>query len=145
MLDHLFWNGDQAERIGGPFDTEEQLNGAMIKKFFSNNGSPAKAKFYTECFPSIFHSHTPMFTHGDFQRKNIVIRFTGDMKDELDLVLLDWEFAGWYPSYWEYSRAIQACRRWDDDWCLHINKIFSPEIYANEWAWMHMLLVELWS
>lgn len=89
LLDYLVWNDDQPERIDGPFDTEEQLNDAMIKKYLFNNGSPAKAKFYMECFPSILHNHAPTFTHGDFQRKNIVMRLTGDMEDEFELVLLD--------------------------------------------------------
>lgn len=145
LLDYLFWNADTPEKINGPFDTEEELNKSMLKKYMFNNGSRNKAEFYKERFPSILRDHPPRFTHGDFQRKNITLRSVGDAESDVDLVLLDWEFAGWYPSYWEYSRAVYACGRWDDDWCLAVNKIFAPELYSNEWAWMNMLLLELWS
>ncbi|KAI9801326.1 MAG: hypothetical protein M1825_003304 [Sarcosagium campestre] len=161
LLDYLFWNDNESEKINGPFGTEEELNNAMIRKYVilnnNNDGGPSyKAEFYRECLPSVFRDHPAVFTHGDFQRKNIVLRSTAGKEKgggrgesgnecEFDFVLLDWEFAGCYPSYWEYSRAMYACGRWDDDWCLWLNKIFAPDLYINEWAWMSMLLLELWS
>ncbi|KAI9038535.1 aminoglycoside phosphotransferase family protein [Aspergillus affinis] len=43
-----------------------------------------------------------MFTHGDLSSLNILVR--GD-----DIVsIIDWETAGWYPSYWEYTTACQV-------------------------------------
>lgn len=43
----------------------------------------------------------PTFTHGDLSSLNIIVR--GD-----DVVgIVDWETAGWYPSYWEYTTACQ--------------------------------------
>ncbi|KAK4125673.1 hypothetical protein N657DRAFT_708637 [Parathielavia appendiculata] len=41
----------------------------------------------------------PVFTHGDVNPFNILVcgnRATG---------IIDWEFAGWYPHYWEYTSA----------------------------------------
>jgi thiamine kinase-like enzyme len=39
----------------------------------------------------------PVFTHADLNPFNILVR--GD-----DVVgIIDWEFAGWYPHYWEYT------------------------------------------
>ena len=44
----------------------------------------------------------PVFTHGDLSSLNVFIR--GD-----DVVaILDWENAGWLPSYWEYTAACQV-------------------------------------
>jgi aminoglycoside phosphotransferase len=44
----------------------------------------------------------PTFTHGDLSSLNILVR--GD-----DVVgIVDWETAGWYPSYWEYTTACQV-------------------------------------
>ncbi|EMD62551.1 hypothetical protein COCSADRAFT_93736, partial [Bipolaris sorokiniana ND90Pr] len=57
--------------------------------------------------------------------------------------IIDWEFAGWYLSHWEYARAIFACGRWDDDWYDWVNNILEP--YRNEYIWMEKLLRELWS
>lgn len=41
----------------------------------------------------------PVFTHGDLNPSNILVR--GNQV----VGLLDWEFAGWYPHYWEYTSA----------------------------------------
>ena len=41
----------------------------------------------------------PVFTHADVSPSNILVR--GD-----DVVgIIDWEFSGWYPHYWEYTSA----------------------------------------
>ncbi|KAF5565910.1 serine threonine kinase [Fusarium napiforme] len=41
----------------------------------------------------------PVFTHGDLNPFNILVR--GDQV----VGIVDWEFAGWYPYYWEYTSA----------------------------------------
>ncbi|KAI5850816.1 kinase-like domain-containing protein [Durotheca rogersii] len=46
----------------------------------------------------------PVFTHGDLNPTNILVR-----GDEV-VGIIDWEFSGWYPHYWEYTSA----------WCTHI-------------------------
>jgi hypothetical protein len=62
---------------------------------------------------------------------------------EYDIVLVDWEYAGWYPSYWEYSKAILASGRWDDDWHIWVGKGLGP--YFVEYPWFSMVFLELWS
>ena len=62
---------------------------------------------------------------------------------EYKVTILDWEVAGWYPSYWEYARALFACGHWNDDWNFWVDRILDQ--YLNEWAWMDMLLKQLWS
>ncbi|TID19412.1 kinase-like protein [Venturia nashicola] len=44
----------------------------------------------------------PIFTHGDLSSLNILVR-----GDEV-VGIVDWETAGWYPSYWEYATACQV-------------------------------------
>lgn len=46
----------------------------------------------------------PVFTHGDLNPSNILVR-----GDEI-VGIIDWEFSGWYPNYWEYTSA----------WCTQI-------------------------
>jgi thiamine kinase-like enzyme len=41
----------------------------------------------------------PVFTHCDLNPTNILVR-----EDKI-VGIIDWEFAGWYPSYWEYTSA----------------------------------------
>jgi hypothetical protein len=52
------------EKIDGPFDTEEQLNESLLKKYIFNNGSKYKAEFYKQCLPSIFQDHLLWFWMG---------------------------------------------------------------------------------
>ncbi|KAK5999313.1 hypothetical protein QM012_005588 [Aureobasidium pullulans] len=41
----------------------------------------------------------PVFTHADLNSGNILVRGN-------DIVgIIDWEFSGWYPDYWEYTSA----------------------------------------
>lgn len=54
--------------------------------------------------------------------------------------MIDWEAAGWYPSFWEYAIAIYPCR-WDDDWHLWVAKVLDE--YLNEYAEMDMLFWEM--
>lgn len=41
----------------------------------------------------------PVFTHGDLNPFNIIVQGNRVVS------IIDWEFAGWYPHYWEYTSA----------------------------------------
>ncbi|RFU31023.1 hypothetical protein B7463_g5318, partial [Scytalidium lignicola] len=159
LLDCIFWTGhDASAPLDGPFDTEHALNEAMLNKYVYNNLPLAKAEFYRRAFPVVLHGHTPVFTHGDIQRNNIIIKrippatsvttsteaqHSYSKDDTFDVVIIDWENAGWYPDYWESAIAIYACGRWSDDWHVWVGK--SLELFLNEYVWMQMLRNELWS
>ncbi|KAF2627494.1 kinase-like protein [Macroventuria anomochaeta] len=145
LPDGLFWTDNPSNSFAGPFETEAELNKALILKYTESGLSKHKANYYTRTFTGVFQSHKPTFSHADFQRKNILIRDRETQPDSAhsELVIIDWEFAGWYPSYWEYARAIFACGRWDDDWNDWVDNILEP--FRNEYAWMEILLRELWS
>ncbi|KAH7180224.1 kinase-like domain-containing protein [Fusarium sp. MPI-SDFR-AT-0072] len=81
-------------------------------KYLYDSGESAqhRVEFYRRVLPGILKGNgKPVFTHADFQRKNIMITA------ENTVVLLDWESSGWYPSYWEYAMTVYAARAWDDD------------------------------
>lgn len=60
-----------------------------------------------------------VFTHGDLSSLNILVR--GE-----DIVsLIDWETAGWYPSYWEYTCAYQVNPQ-NTFWVNEIDKFLQP-------------------
>ncbi|KAI9682366.1 MAG: hypothetical protein M1817_000420 [Caeruleum heppii] len=44
----------------------------------------------------------PVFTHGDLSSLNILVR------EDTIVGLIDWETAGWFPPYWEYTTACQV-------------------------------------
>ncbi|RPD56365.1 kinase-like protein [Lentinus tigrinus ALCF2SS1-7] len=52
---------------------------------------------HTSCLPT---NDTIRFTHGDLVPKNIMV----DANGERITGIIDWENAGFYPSYWEYCR-----------------------------------------
>ena len=60
-----------------------------------------------------------MFTHGDLSSLNILVR-----EDKI-VGIIDWETAGWYPSYWEYTTACQVNPQ-NSFWINEIDKFISP-------------------
>lgn len=139
--DSMFWtepdDGVEDGLTSGPFDAESTLNDALIQKYAYSTGLVHKASYYRRVLPLILHNHNPVFTHGDLQRKNVILRADGTV------VLIDWEAAGWYPDYWEYAMAVCACGAWKDDWHEQLGHILAE--YPNEYAWFEMLWKELWT
>jgi thiamine kinase-like enzyme len=61
----------------------------------------------------------PVFTHGDLSSLNILVRC------HKIVGIIDWETAGWFPSYWEYTTASQVSPMnyfWRDE----IDKFLDP-------------------
>jgi hypothetical protein len=59
------------------------------------------------------------FTHGDLSSLNIIIR------DDTVVGIIDWETAGWFPSYWEYTTACQVNPQ-NSFWINEIDKFLQP-------------------
>jgi len=62
---------------------------------------------------------SPIFTHGDLSSLNVLVR------GESIVGIVDWETAGWYPSYWEYTTASQVNFR-NEMWAAYIDKFLEP-------------------
>lgn len=63
------------------------------------------------------------FTHGDLNPCNILVTpppSDGQQaKDDVRVVaIIDWEYTGWYPDYWEYCKAMFTVH-WEDDWVVN--------------------------
>jgi len=61
----------------------------------------------------------PVFTHGDLSSLNILVdgdNITG---------IIDWETAGWYPSYWEYTTAHKMNIR-NLPWYDYVDRFLEP-------------------
>ena len=60
---------------------------------------------------SLPRSSTSVFTRGDIAPRNIIVdencRITA---------LLDWEGAGWFPDYWEYTQMLKFCGPLEHEW-----------------------------
>jgi thiamine kinase-like enzyme len=46
--------------------------------------------------------HRIVFTHSDLVSRNILVDSNGQLQ-----AILDWERAGWFPEYWEYTTSLQ--------------------------------------
>lgn len=91
----------------GPFDDtaafHECIRGGIlqdyVKEAFGEKVMQVHQRQYKICF-----------THGDLGVQNILVR------DAKVVAIIDWECAGWYPEYWEYTKA-------------HYNWALLPEFY----------------
>ncbi|OJD11964.1 hypothetical protein AJ78_07365 [Emergomyces pasteurianus Ep9510] len=56
-----------------------------------------------------------------------------------DVVLVDWDFAGWYPDFWEFFTASTpfAYVYWEDDWCWRVQEFL--HVWPAETAVMRMI------
>lgn len=52
-----------------------------------------------------------VFTHADLVPRNIMVSGT----DNKIVAVLDWEFAGFYPEYWEYHKCLYSVN-WSSSW-----------------------------
>lgn len=60
-----------------------------------------------------------VFTHGDLSSLNVLVH-----RDDI-VGIIDWETAGWYPSYWEYTSACQVNPQ-NSFWINEIDKFLQP-------------------
>jgi hypothetical protein len=75
-----------------------------------------------------------VFTHGDIAARNILVR------DGRIVALLDWEFAGWYPEYWEYVFALRGLDNLDwETLGRHVPLLFKNR-YDLEYILMQFIL-----
>ena len=64
--------------------------------------------------------HEIAFTHADFAPRNILV------EDGRVTAILDWEYAGWYPAYWEYCQSFRHLRPMYD-WPEYLARILPPK------------------
>lgn len=126
--------------FGGPFDTETDLNDFISKQYFDELSLPWKGLFFSRHTASILQNHPPVFTHGDLQRSNILVQLHPDFSTRI--IILDWEFAGWYPNYWEYVMAVRGCGTFHDDWHHWVDQILVS--FPQQWAWVRALRELRW-
>ncbi|KAH8426416.1 aminoglycoside phosphotransferase family protein [Aspergillus melleus] len=97
----LDWRIPDSQREELRFKSEADFNKYLTDPFGEKTRRDA-AKSHDIC-------HRIFFTHGDLNPRNILAeggRITG---------IVDWENAGWFPEYWEYTKAhytVRSVMRW---------------------------------
>ncbi|KAE8154390.1 kinase-like domain-containing protein [Aspergillus avenaceus] len=108
---------------GGPFDNESQFNQFLFSRILPK--VPDTFRYHaTKTFKT---NHEIVFTHSDLAPRNILVD-GGQVT-----AILDWEFAGWYPEYWEYVKAysdFNAVPKWLDNVDMFLPRRYTEEIIA---------------
>ena len=99
----------------GPFDSVEAFH------LFLRGGNSIFPKHFPEINELVkLHSDIPQgttFTHCDLNSGNILI--DGDNV----VGIVDWDYAGWYPKYWQWSTARSGI---DDVWKEEVRNFLEP-------------------
>ncbi|KAK5941846.1 hypothetical protein PMZ80_005797 [Knufia obscura] len=125
---------DEFDRICGPFETQSQFIDAIVERYLPTH-FPQRGEYLRRVLPTVLVGHPAVFTHNDLQRKNIIVRNDGTP------CIIDWEYAAFYPKYYEYYSAMIAFGYFQDDWHVWIGKILHE--YVTELGWLDTIRREL--
>lgn len=82
---------------------------------------------------------TPIvFTHGYLHPRNIIVSLPDEEGESMPLRVLsivDWHQSGWYPSYWEYCKAIYTVdprSQWVRE---YISEFLEPPACLDYWLY----------
>ncbi|EWG53934.1 hypothetical protein FVEG_12260 [Fusarium verticillioides 7600] len=112
----------------GPYKTEQDFNQGIVKAMKRDNEN-GFTEWRCSVWLSVMKDHDIVLTHGDFDPRNILVQ--GDKV----VAILDWEMSGYYPTYWEYGKALLR-PEWESVWSRSkaVDKILEP--FHNELAVM---------
>lgn len=98
-----------------------------------NRGSTSYVTFLRSLLPAT--SPGSVFTHGDLRQDNIMVQMDGNKVDTCHITgIIDWEWSGFYPDYFE-SIGMTNCLSIvdEDDWYLHLPPCISPYRFRETW------------
>jgi aminoglycoside phosphotransferase (APT) family kinase protein len=83
-------------------------------------------------------SHQIVMTHGDLRPENILVSYTAPNSIRIT-GLVDWEFSGAYPEYWEYVKALAGVSWSLSDWYSYLP---TDTIGNHSNAWRQECLID---
>ncbi|KAJ5488452.1 hypothetical protein N7539_003342 [Penicillium diatomitis] len=101
----------------------------------SHPGGSVFVEFLRRLSPSLTDHTGPriVFTHGDIRPDNIMVELD-ENKKYIVSGILDWEYSGFYPDYYESVRCTNCLSPYEeDDWFLYLPECVSPNTYAQWW------------
>jgi aminoglycoside phosphotransferase (APT) family kinase protein len=134
----IFWVPDHDPAISGPFATEAEMNEGMLQHLEQLTPA-AYVQFVRGMMNSTLCGHRTVLTHGDLQPKNIMVNRISGHKDNngrLEIHLIDWESAAWYPEYWEFCSSTFGCR-FRPEWLELVQHILHQ--YPAEYLMMQVI------
>ncbi|KAH8424146.1 uncharacterized protein LDX57_001900 [Aspergillus melleus] len=115
MLEYYHTRG--AKTGEGPFPSLETFNNTLIDAYQLKVPKRHIKSFLSGMLSET--NHQIVFTHGDLRHANIMVH-EGSVTG-----ILDWEFSGWYPEYWEFAKALYVWR-WQNDWTDYLLRVLRP-------------------
>ncbi|KAI0118369.1 kinase-like domain-containing protein [Nemania sp. FL0031] len=118
-------------RSGGPFATIEEFHDWFV---WPPGRETVQSIYWNQITTHLRNDVPIVFTHGDLAARNILVR------DGKIVAILDWEFAGWYPEYWEYVFTLRQLdnQTWET-LGLHVPSLFTKR-YDLEYILVMLLL-----
>ena len=100
--------------IWGPFNNHSEFH-----QFLNHDVLRARSETYPRVQEALSRvdgkQYKTVFSHGDLGPHNII------WKDGR-IVIIDWERAGWFPEYWDYTR-VYAARGYMKDWWKRFKEV----------------------
>jgi thiamine kinase-like enzyme len=56
-------------------------------------------------------------------------------------VIIDWEYASWLPTYWEFSTAMYRNGSFNDDWHDYLAMVLDE--YHTQSLWLSTMRIEM--
>jgi serine/threonine protein kinase len=110
----------------GPFQSHDDFHS------FLRGSSPLEVYETVGGCEKFIHSHrqryTTKFSHGDLAPRNVLVKRDGTITG-----LIDWDSAGWFPEYWEYTKANFTPYA-PNDWVERIGEIvgnYDEQLYGE--------------
>jgi aminoglycoside phosphotransferase len=118
-----------AKVLWGPFATTRDFHQALVEGVsvdISLEKLSPEQRELRELFTYYRRSSDELIlTHGDLSPFNILVH-----KDDV-VAIVDWETAGWFPPYWEYTCAKHA-NPWASFWAEEVDRFLTPMPYELE-------------
>lgn len=108
------------DQLCGPFTSEAEFNAFLLSRVERFKQDPDLRLQIEAVRNKLRTDHRIVFTHGDINKRNILVDGQGRV-----VGLLDWEMAGWMPEYWEHCKIVYA--RWEDaEWLSYVHLFVDP-------------------
>lgn len=94
-----------------PLTSDSELRDRIYERYLHFGGR----RFESQLPDMLPRSDSSVFTHADIAPRNIMV-------DEQNKItgILDWEYAGWYPDYWEYAQIMRPA--FQGDWSMWMDR-----------------------
>ncbi|KAK4154542.1 kinase-like domain-containing protein [Chaetomidium leptoderma] len=115
-------------RSGGPFSTVAELHEWLIRP---PKRLEEQSMYWHQITTQLGADYPIVFTHGDIAARNILVR------DGRLVAILDWEFAGWYPAYWDYVFTLRGMD--NIDWVTLGSQL--PTLFPKRYDLEYILII----